>query len=79
VNRAGGLELRRGQRVACGKARQPLLLGIVPGIVAPLLVGEQEATERDHRAGCRELDRASVVRFGGDPHRDGLPARVRHL
>ena len=48
-------------------------------LVAALLVGEQEAAERDHGAGRRELGRAPVARGAGDAHRDGLAARVRHL
>ena len=55
-----GLELGRGERVAVGELRQALLLGVVGGVVAALLVGEQEAAERDHGAGRRELGDAAV-------------------
>jgi len=37
------------------------------------------APERDHCAGGRELRAAPVGARPGDAHRDGLPARVRHL
>ena len=38
------------------------------GVVAAFLVGEQEAAERDHRAGGRELGGAPVGGVGGDAH-----------
>ena len=60
VECAFGLERGRRERVALRELRQRLLLGVVGRVVLPLLVGEQEAAEGDHRAGCRELGAPAV-------------------
>ena len=73
------LERGRVQHIAFGERRQHLLLGVAGRLVETFLVGEQEAPEGDHGAGGRELGAAAVGGGGGDPHRDGLPARVLHL
>ena len=48
-------------------------------VVIALLVGREEAPERDHGPGRGELGIRAVGRSGSQPHRDGLPGRVRHL
>src|SRR5207253_5187716 len=76
------LEPAQLDRVALREVRQAaLLVALLRGaiVVAPFLVGGEEAAERDHRAGGPELHSLAGARLGRDPQRDGLPLRVLHL
>src|SRR5439155_22366147 len=67
------------EHVALAELRQAPLLVVVGCLVTALLVSEQEAAERDHRAGGCEFSLPSVRGVGLDPDGNGLAARVGHL
>ena len=61
--------------------RRQAAVGLFLGrlVVLALLVGREEASERDHGPGGGELGIGAVRRSGSQAHRDGLSGRVRHL
>ena len=74
------LERRDLKRLADGQRRQaPLLVLLRAGLVASLLVGPEEARERDHRAGRPERHGSLLRRGRAELDRHRLPAGVLHL
>ena len=73
------LELERGQLVAGLQVRKRPLFLPLGVVVAALLVRREEAAERDHGAGGRELGIGARGRLRPEAERDGHAARVGHL